>query len=71
MCAFTTSLEPTGSEVLMCVRGELEEYVEEVFLHLERAGFKQTSACFSHVCAVMRDFTMEVKHLIMQVVNWK
>lgn len=56
MCAFTTSLEPAGSEVLMCVRGELEEYVEEIFLHLESAGLKQTSTCFSHVCAVMRDF---------------
>lgn len=51
MCAFTTSLEPTGSEVLMCVRGELEEYVGEIFLHLESADLKHPSTCFSHVCA--------------------
>lgn len=30
--------------------------MEEIFLHSESTGLKQTSTCFSHVCAVMRDF---------------
>lgn len=30
--------------------------MEEIFLHLESVGLKHTSTCFSHVCAVMRNF---------------
>lgn len=41
--------------MLMCVQGKLDEYVGEMFLHLQNAGLKPTVTCVSHVCSAMRD----------------
>lgn len=37
----------TGSEALVCVPGEWDEYVGEVFVHLQTAGLKQALPVFN------------------------